>query len=212
MNRKTTGILAGTAGAALLIGGGTFALWSDSADVAGSTLTTGNLDIEAASEGWAWYDSSTAVAPALGSPISIDTFRLVLTGVIEFKAALQGTNLKAELDGTLGAVTGPTSVATPAATLSPTDEAAIEAAFADSDVELEYFNGTAWVAVPTGVFYAADNPAAGSNPTLPTTLPATANVRAVVTVDFDITTPDRVATQVQAQLASSTVTLTQVRP
>lgn len=217
MNRKTTGILAGAAGAALLIGGGTFALWSDSVDVDGATITTGNLDIEAAGEGWTWYDSSPQLAAevaSFGPEIDIDSFRLVpgdtLTGVIEFKAALEGDNLKATLAGELGAVTGPTSVATPAEEL---DAAAIEAAFAASTVELQYLNAAnQWVAVPTGVFYAADNPAAGANPTLPTSLPPAANVRARVTVEFDITTPDRVATLIQAELAESTVTLTQVRP
>ena len=33
MQKKTTGVLAGVAGAALLMGGTTFALWSDSAEI-----------------------------------------------------------------------------------------------------------------------------------------------------------------------------------
>lgn len=218
MNRKTTGILAGTAGAALLIGGGTFALWSDSADVDGATITTGNLQIEASEAGWTWYDSSDAeTAEDLGEEIDdLTAFRVVpgdtLTGVIEFSAALEGTNLTAELAGELGAIAGPTSVATPAVVFTPAELAEIEAAFAGSDVELQYFDDVAgeWVAVPTGVFYAADNPAAGpTDPTLPIALPATANVRAVVTVEFDA--DERVSTLVQAVLDESTVTLTQVR-
>ena len=58
MNKKTTGILAGTAGAALLIGGGTFALWNDAANVGGGTITTGNLDIQEIEGGWSWVDLS----------------------------------------------------------------------------------------------------------------------------------------------------------
>lgn len=46
MKKKTTGIIAGAAGAALLMGGSTFALWSDSVDVPDSTITSGNLAVE----------------------------------------------------------------------------------------------------------------------------------------------------------------------
>ena len=57
MNKKTKGTLAGIAGAALLLGaGGTFALWSDTADVDGGAFRSGNLDVQA--DGPRWYDVS----------------------------------------------------------------------------------------------------------------------------------------------------------
>jgi len=57
MNKKTKGIVAGAAGAALLLGaGGTFALWSDAEHVPGGTITAGTLDIKATET--QWYDVS----------------------------------------------------------------------------------------------------------------------------------------------------------
>ncbi|WP_410602946.1 TasA family protein, partial [Bacillus sp. SIMBA_008] len=47
MNKKLTGIVAGAAGAALLLSGGTYALWYDSAEAPGGTITAGNLDVAA---------------------------------------------------------------------------------------------------------------------------------------------------------------------
>jgi alternate signal-mediated exported protein len=57
MNKKTKAVVAGTAGAALLLGaGGTFALWSDHEQVRGGTITAGRLDVKAMEP--RWYDVS----------------------------------------------------------------------------------------------------------------------------------------------------------
>ena len=186
MNRKTTGILAGAAGAALLIGGGTFALWSDSVDVDGATITTGNLQIEASEMGWTWYDTSAEVVlpeplstlavadDELGDPIDAETFRIVpgdeVTGFIEFSAALEGTNLKATLGSDLGGFEGSDWI--------------------DTVVSLQYWDGTEWVAAGPE-FFSEDNPAKGTAAFLPADLPAEPNVRARVVVTFDSATPDR---------------------
>jgi predicted ribosomally synthesized peptide with SipW-like signal peptide len=43
--QRVKGLIAGACGAALLLAGGTWALWYDSEDVTGATITAGNLDI-----------------------------------------------------------------------------------------------------------------------------------------------------------------------
>ncbi|MFD6135360.1 SipW-dependent-type signal peptide-containing protein [Isoptericola sp. NPDC060257] len=57
MNTKTKGIVAGVAGAALLLGaGGTFALWQDQGQVAGGVIRAGHLKVQA--EETQWFDVS----------------------------------------------------------------------------------------------------------------------------------------------------------
>jgi len=57
MNTKTKGIVAGVAGAALLLGaGGTFALWHDEGQVAGGVIRAGHLKVVA--EDTRWFDVS----------------------------------------------------------------------------------------------------------------------------------------------------------
>ncbi|MFE5293386.1 SipW-dependent-type signal peptide-containing protein [Isoptericola sp. NPDC056618] len=57
MNTKTKGIVAGVAGAALLLGaGGTFALWHDEGQVAGGVIRAGHLKVVA--EETQWFDVS----------------------------------------------------------------------------------------------------------------------------------------------------------
>src|SRR5690606_180399 len=99
MNNKTKGVIAGIAGLALLGGGTTFALWSDSATVAGGTITNGNLEV-AAIGALAWVDASS---PRVDEDHTIDpaTWRMVRGDVVEgtqgLGVALQGDNLVAEL-------------------------------------------------------------------------------------------------------------------
>ncbi|MFE5341431.1 SipW-dependent-type signal peptide-containing protein [Isoptericola sp. NPDC056578] len=57
MNTRTKGIVAGVAGAALLLGaGGTFALWHDQGQVAGGVIRAGHLKVQA--EETQWFDVS----------------------------------------------------------------------------------------------------------------------------------------------------------
>ncbi|MDR0366759.1 MAG: alternate-type signal peptide domain-containing protein [Bifidobacteriaceae bacterium] len=56
--RRLKGLIAGVAGVALLMGGTTFAYWSDSTQAAGGSITNGTLDVEpVANAKLAWYDT-----------------------------------------------------------------------------------------------------------------------------------------------------------
>jgi len=122
MKKKTTGIIAGAAGAALLMGGGTFALWSDSAEVPDTTITSGNLAVDVVATGcdvaediggeaptgtWHWIDTSS---DRTDSPhwINANDFRIVpgdtVEGLIGLDLALEGENIVAQLGANLGQV------------------------------------------------------------------------------------------------------------
>src|SRR5688500_3222327 len=61
MNKMIKGSIAGATGVALLMGGfGTYALWSDSADLAANAVTSGNMDV--ASAGAATFTDQNDVA------------------------------------------------------------------------------------------------------------------------------------------------------
>ena len=62
MNNKTKGLVAGLAGAAVLAGGSTFALWSDSDSVDGGAITAGNLDVAAIGTP-AWFGFRASAVP-----------------------------------------------------------------------------------------------------------------------------------------------------
>src|SRR6188474_1998822 len=82
MNKLTKGTIAGAAGIALLLGGaGTFALWNDTADIAGGTISSGELSIDATTAG-VWQDVSFDKTP----PVVIDpaTFLMVPGDTVEY--------------------------------------------------------------------------------------------------------------------------------
>lgn len=97
MNKKTTGLVAGAAGAALLMGGATFALWSDSADVEGGTITAGNLDVGTVTQ--VWEDVSDGVER--GTIDDLAEYRIVpgdtIRGTITVPASLEGDHMYADL-------------------------------------------------------------------------------------------------------------------
>src|SRR5690625_1720882 len=94
MNKRTKGLLAGAAGAALLLGAGSFVVWSDSDRVDGRSITAGHLDVALVGD-VAWADVS---ADRDDSPHGIDLseFRIVpgdtIQGEFGFEAALEGDN------------------------------------------------------------------------------------------------------------------------
>lgn len=108
MQKKTTGLIAGVAGAALLMGGTTFALWSDSADAPGGQITAGNLDVALVGDP-AWQDVS-ADRTDNPHPIDLSTFRIVPGDTIEgsyaVDLALEGDNMVANLALVGGGVSG----------------------------------------------------------------------------------------------------------
>ena len=114
-NRRAQGILAGLAGAALLLGGGTYALWSASDNITGGKITAGDLNIKAGT--FAAFDVSADRADATDEVIAgVNTFlghtvdltagddsewRIVpgdtVALVFPFTATVKGDNLVAEL-------------------------------------------------------------------------------------------------------------------
>ena len=111
MNNKTKGVIAGIAGLALLGGGTTFALWSDSDTISGATITNGQLSVDALGA-MVWTDESSDVS---GSPeIDLDTFRMVpgdsLQGSQSLDVVVEGNNLVADLLVDTAAATVPADV------------------------------------------------------------------------------------------------------
>lgn len=201
MNKKTTGIVAGAAGAALLVGGATFALWSDSAPVAGGTITAGNLDVEAVAP--EWKDVS---ADRTGGPHAIDleTFRIVpgdtIQGTFGFKAALEGDNMVAELSLD--------QVAAQGELLAELAEHATFQVVSGGTVidsgDLDEAEGL--------LFASADNSQnVAALPTLPATLGTDPNVSLVVELTFDEDVAEQDLVGATALLEDFHVTLTQVR-
>ena len=81
MNKLTKGTIAGAAGIALLLGGaGTFALWNDSVNIPGGTISSGDLSIDDTSVG-VWRDVSTDKTPVVIDPT---TFLMVPGDTVEY--------------------------------------------------------------------------------------------------------------------------------
>ncbi|NKS28042.1 alternate-type signal peptide domain-containing protein [Rhodococcus hoagii] len=97
MNKKTKGAIAAGAAAALLAGGaGTFALWSDSENLAGGTIQSGKLTLTTA---------GTPTWTKGGNSIDITTYKVVPGDVITYNATAtigaSGNNLAAHLKATV---------------------------------------------------------------------------------------------------------------
>jgi alternate signal-mediated exported protein len=92
ISRLVKGIIAGGVGLALLIGGGTFALWSSTATVGTGTINSGTLTVTATNV--TWTDNS-------GDTIDPSTFLIVPGDVLTLNADLAidatGDNLTAQL-------------------------------------------------------------------------------------------------------------------
>lgn len=99
MKKTTTGIIAGVAGIALLVGGATFALWEDKA-TSNHQYTIGAGAFDIVSQGDIWQDVSPDVAD---NPREFDpeTFRMVPGDDIRltstFDVRMRGDNLQADL-------------------------------------------------------------------------------------------------------------------
>ncbi|MBN9106778.1 MAG: alternate-type signal peptide domain-containing protein [Propionibacteriaceae bacterium] len=205
MNKLTKAGLAGGLGALLLLGGTTFALWTDSASVAGGTITSGNLEVAAGTV--AWHDVSADVT---GTPTSITlaTYRIVpgdtIEGTFGLKGALDGDNLTADLALTLDGV---------AATGSLLDGLDITYQLFGADGITALSTSTALGSTATVAFRSPNNTATSvaALPTLPVDLPATDNLLVKVNVTFKTSTTDTDLTQATAELDDLGVTLSQTR-
>lgn len=201
MKKQTLGVVAGAAGAALLLSGGTFALWSDSADVDGGKITTGNLDVDVVNT--AWIDSSSDRTDA-GHTIDLNTFKIVpgdtITGKFGVDVGLEGENLLAQLK-------------------LATDDGALSGDLADG-LSLKYSVQKADGAVvatgdAAGVnvdLVSSDNGNKGSAVVAGTkTTDGTADFNVVVTATFDEATSEQDLVKAQAELAGAGIELNQVR-
>jgi alternate signal-mediated exported protein len=122
--KRRNSIIAAVAGAALLVGGSTYALWSATASIDGGTITAGDLDLEAGtlsawdvSEDRTDIDSDGVATAASSDPEfaavtlaglsghlidSLDTWRMVpgdtVALLFPYKITLVGDNLVAALE------------------------------------------------------------------------------------------------------------------
>ncbi|MFZ5849581.1 MAG: alternate-type signal peptide domain-containing protein [Actinomycetota bacterium] len=92
MNKMITGAIAGTAGIALLAGGfGTYAVWSDDADIKAGTIQTGTLTVS--SEGTrSWFDVNKNAAWDIDNDKMVPGDHIRLTQPLDVTA--DGKNFK----------------------------------------------------------------------------------------------------------------------
>jgi len=225
LSRRTAGIIAGVAGGALLLGGTTYALWTDNAVQTGGTITNGNLDV-AALDAPTYYDVSqdrsdaTDTTPvtelAAHSIPDLTAYTIVPGDVLEsnfgFVVALEGDNLVGELNLSLAGGTAAGAGVTFTA-------------------QAFYLDGGVWTpvsaAVPVtpggatdfsiGFLQAAnedDGALDGALPVIDVTDTAgitDPNITVVVTATFAAATTNRDLVQATSALGNVTVTLDQVR-
>jgi len=141
MRNKTKGVIAGLAGAALLTGGTTFALWQDEAAVAGGIITNGELSVVAGTVAWFDVSADRADAAALTGVLAgeeghaitdIDTWRLVpgdvVKGTFPLTVTLVGDNLVANLDVATDDAGLPTGAEAPVVSYALVDSDGVEVA------------------------------------------------------------------------------------
>lgn len=205
MKKNVKSLIGITVGGALLASGATFALWSDSDDVQGGTITSGNLDVETVGTP-AWMDVSPDRTDAPHS-INLSTFKIVpgdtVEGTFGLDLALEGDNMVAEFDVGGAGATGDLIANTEGVTVT----------YSVFDDAGDPVTGAQDIALGTTAvvnFASADNPVAGL-PTLPATTDGVADYTVVVTAAFDENTPDRVRVQATADLQDLSAGLTQIR-
>lgn len=198
--RRTQGILAIGAGALLLVGGTSMALWSAGSTVAGGDITAGNLDVKVAAG--AWQDVSTEHAAPVDIADLAD-FRIVpgdiLEGTFPVDVAALGDNFVGDLTVAFKTPTGALLSAVEGVTLDYTilDSTGTPVGVGDTVTVL---SADSTVVAPGAI--TVDNVADGVTPEL----------QAVVGVTFDATTPDQVRVATQALLGDLDVTVSQKRP
>lgn len=150
MNKATKGAVAAGAAAVLLLGGlGSFALWSDSEDLDGGTITSGDLSLEQVGEP-VWSEVSGDVNAA--GVIDPATFLIVPGDVITYASTFEinasGDNLLADLSVNIADIAPGADnaelvsyidtdiVATSGATTLPTDGTTVRISSTDQTVAL----------------------------------------------------------------------------
>ncbi|GAA4115374.1 alternate-type signal peptide domain-containing protein [Enteractinococcus coprophilus] len=101
MKKTTQGFLAGAAGLGLLLGGSTFALWSDSADLNDQRIASGNLEVQVSEVNWRDISPDRTDKGKHGHEINLERFRIIPGDKIQarypIKVALEGENMVAKL-------------------------------------------------------------------------------------------------------------------
>lgn len=199
MKQTTKGFLAGLTGIGLLVGGTTFALWTDSDRSPGGTIAAGTLQVEVHDANW--RDISMDRRDR-GHEIQLDAFKIIPGDVIQAKypvrVALEGDNMVAQLR-----------------LVRPGKNTTGElAAGLDISYEIQDANGrtvaTAGRRGATVTLVSADNLTNRHHIAVDAqTKVATFDV--VVTIAFDRNTSERELTETQAILADAELELKQVR-
>lgn len=226
-SRRRRGLVAGLIGASLLMGS-TFALWSHSTELAGGTITNGNLDIVSTGS-VSYYDASTdrndqtTTESVTGGEVhtiaDIATYNIVPGDTIQanypFSVALEGDNLVADLAVSLPAT------ATIATGVSFTAQAyyydAAASAWTAVGSAKPLTSASVSTPVDLGFFQAAnqlDGELDSDYPVITNTTNSgspTANLVVVVKGYFDSTTAGQTSTQASSVLGSVTSSLSQVR-
>ncbi|MCL2784417.1 MAG: alternate-type signal peptide domain-containing protein [Propionibacteriaceae bacterium] len=115
-NKRRNAVIAAVAGAALFLGGSTYALWTATADLNGASISSGNLNLSSADDVLAYdvssdrgYSADVVVADfganinigKKGVAVDLDSWNIVpgdkLALVLPFEVELVGDNLAAEL-------------------------------------------------------------------------------------------------------------------
>ncbi|HLS65290.1 MAG TPA: alternate-type signal peptide domain-containing protein [Ruania sp.] len=205
MQKKTTGVVAGIAGAALLMGGTTFAMWKDSADVPGATLSSGNLEVTTSD--WGWQDVSPDRSGG-AHDIDLSDFKIipgdVIQGSFDVGVTLEGDNMAALVQFT-------DANGDPITSTADLVDGGLAAGLVDISFDVAW-NGQSLPVTFDGladgiVLYSYDNTDAGTFQ-----LPAASEeVTVTVTATFDEDTSDRVLTEAQTSLSGSGFTLSQMR-
>lgn len=193
MNKATKGIVAGALGLGLLVGGTTFATWSDTEKLPGGVITAGNLDISVVPGQTTWQDVSEDIE---GNPRAIDpaTFLMVpgdkvrMTDQVQLNLA--GDNISAALTVEAPALSG--------------DLAAVSHGVSGI-VTLLDATGT-----PVGPSAALGQPIVLNDANF-TAEDNGATFTVAVDLDFDIDTPDQVRVNAAAALEDMSFDLTQTR-
>ncbi|MCS5715513.1 alternate-type signal peptide domain-containing protein [Herbiconiux sp. CPCC 205716] len=193
MNKLTKGAIAAAAGVVLLLGGaGTFAFWNSSAQVAGGTITAGNLAVSNADGPGSWTDQN-------GAAVNIATYKIVPGDTLTYTDTLSVVAVGDNLVATLGILPGTIAAASSS---NPADVALAA-----------YLNAGA-----TNTLTASGTGISGTGPTYTVTAGAAGvsqNVTATVKLKFpNVNTAgaENAAKLGAVNLSNLTLTLTQTAP
>lgn len=208
MKKTTQGFLAGAAGLGLLLGGSTFALWSDSANLDQQSISSGNLEVKVNSTNW--RDMSPDRTDNLwgkGHKIKdLKKFKIIpgdkIQGEFELDLALEGENMVAQLKMAPAGKHPKGDLA---------DGLKITYEVQDHRGKTIETGDNRGVMLTLASEDNGNNRGPGRLPTVSPRPDGRAELRVVVTVEFDKNTSDRDLTRAHTTLSKSELQLTQVR-